>query len=204
MILKVRTTSVNQLVVLPISNTLGLKINWGESEDSKYEELIQDKNPSFRYTEIEEYDVRIRGVVQENTTFGSSETHIGKPSYKNKHIVGIENWGQNGFYAIDSFGQNLEGSIPEGLFSNCPNATGFYSTFRECRKLSGNIPENLFNEHLNAADFSYLFYNCRSLTGDAPPLWDINSVTSYSRCFEGCIALENRIDIPKSWGGLKD
>ncbi len=225
MILRIRTTTSNEEVTLPINKTGGLTIDWGETTGSEYADPNKYSFPTFTYPTAGNYKVKIKGEVEKDTVFGSYGLYV------NKNLVGIEKWGENGFYVITTLGQNiggiiptpttrsfrnvtsfertfygctdLIGNIPKTLFKYSPNATTFYYTFYGCTGLSGNIPGDLVDNCPNAQVFTSMFANCSGLTGDAPKLWNISIATNFSNCFTGCTNLTNRNQIPQSWGGDK-
>ena len=51
----------------------------------------------------------------------------------------------------------MTGSIPTGLFDNCPDVEEFGFTFSKCYKLSGDIPHGLFSKHSKAWNFDDTF-----------------------------------------------
>ncbi len=223
MTLKIRTTSNNQTVEIPISNALGLTINWdyeNDSEDFKTPSPLV--YPEFTYPIANTYQVQIKGKVGNDVTFGDPDNW-----YINEHIVGIDVWGENGFYAINNFGAHLEGNIPSptnksfenvtsfrnafnrcigltgnipaDLFANCPNLTSIRWTFGECENLTGTFPYNLLDNCPNVTDFQGAFYGCEKLTGTVPRYWDLPNAPEPFGCFCSCTGLSNFGEIPGLW-----
>ena len=52
---------------------------------------------------------------------------------------------------------NLTGSIPVGLFNNCPDVTTFEGTFYLCTGLTGSIPSGLFDNNTHVTNFFRTF-----------------------------------------------
>ena len=230
MVLIIETTSANETVKIPISNTNGLKINWDYmSNANNYETLNYALGvyPSHKYTVAKEYEVHIQGEVEPNTFFGRYEDEDeGLDFYVNDNIVGLKQWGENGFYEFKSFGgrvrgklpspsrksfinttkftgtfsfcSNLEGPIPENLFGYCPKATVFDGLFA-LSGISGNIPTKLFYNCPKAERFRLLFGGGYKLTGNFPEkIFDkCPSAVMFDDAFNGCSNLTGKA--PELW-----
>jgi len=99
--------------------------------------------------------------------------------------------------------------IPGGLFRNNKAALAFPSTFSQCINI-GEIPTGLFDNSLSARNFQDTFSmpsTDNALTGLAPKLWTWPAAFPPfsptgplgSRCFSGCVGLDNYDDIPANW-----
>ena len=90
---------------------------------------------------------------------------------------------------------NLTGSIPTGLFDNCPNVASFYNTFDGCNSLTGSIPVGLFDKCPNVLTFAYTFSGCNNLIGNIPVgLFDkCPNVTTFNSVFSNCKSLTGSI-----------
>lgn len=221
MTLIIKTTVPDEIATLPISNTTNLTINWDADTDSyNFEEPSNTTNPTHLYETAGEYEVLIKGEAVVNTNFGVSTSN-----YINPNIVGIKYWGENGFKQINSFGQNLQGTIimpstdsfknvtsfayafhncdgltgiiPEDLFANGPNIASFNSTFYNCSNLTGSIPADLFVNCPNITSFNGTFYNCSGLTGNIPKnlFADSQKVLSFQSVFNNCTGLTGSIPV---------
>ena len=213
MILSIKTTTVNEEVELPISNTTGLTINWNTKDDpNNFVAPNSGINPTNVYSQPDTYEVQIKGKVEENHYFGYD---IDKT---NENIVELKNWGENGFYYFGSFGENLKGkiptpnensfinilgfyetfsgcagltSLPANLFANCPNVEEFYRTFSDCTGLT-SLPANLFANCSNLEWCCEIFYNCTGLTSLSATLFaNCSNVESFYRTFSDCTGLTN-------------
>lgn len=173
MTLKIRTTSNNQTVEIPISNALGLTINWdyeNDSEDFKTPSPLV--YPEFTYPIANTYQVQIKGKVGNDVT-----------SFRNAFNRCI----------------GLTGNIPADLFANCPNLTSIRWTFGECENLTGTFPYNLLDNCPNVTDFQGAFYGCEKLTGTVPRYWDLPNAPEPFGCFCSCTGLSNFGEIPGLW-----
>ena len=82
-------------------------------------------------------------------------------------------------------------SIPENLFTNCPNVINFSWCFQYCSGLT-SIPETLFANNTAVKYFTHCFERCRGLTSIPENLFANNTaVTDFSGCFKGCKVLTN-------------
>ena len=215
----IETTVSNTTVTLPISNTTGLTINWNSiNNPNNFITPNRTTDPTYVYSQPGEYEVQIKGIVQENTSFGKSSL-----GYYNNNLVGIKYWGENNFTNINKLGlgirgniptpsrnsfenvksfsemfyicANLTGKIPENLFDNCPNVTTFKSVFLGCENLTGSIPTRLFSNCPNVTSFEKTFYNCTNLTGRISPGFFDNcqNTITFQQVFAFCAGLTGSI-----------
>ena len=186
MILSIKTTTVNEEVELPISNTTGLTINWNTKDDpNNFVAPNSGINPTNVYSQPDTYEVQIKGKVEENHYFGYD---IDKT---NENIVELKNWGENGFYYFGSFGKNLTGNIPTPNNNSFINTKSFNFTFVECTELT-TIPANLFVNCPNVTSFEWVFAYCANLTNLPEGLFaNCPNVEEFYRTFSDCTGLTN-------------
>ena len=197
---------------------------------------------SHEYAEKnKEYEVTIKGDI---STIMSNSAYMKVDNeyiYYLEKIIEITQWGETGlesiyldnctklrriaspsensFIKITEFRDTFSGcasltSIPEDLFSNCPNVDSFQSTFENCIGLT-SIPQNLFSNCQNVTDFDGTFSGCTNLTGEAIPLWErvdgwenldfentsewFTTIPNGHSCYRGCEKLSNYSSIPEYW-----
>ena len=122
-------------------------------------------------------------------------------SIPNTPIKGADNC-----VTVDNIFRNcsgLTGSIPAGLFDNCPliATDGFRNAFNGCLGLTGSIPANLFryNTLVGSNGFFAVFSGCSGLTGSIPAgLFDncpLVSLNGFYQSFNGCSGLTGSIPV---------
>jgi len=122
-------------------------------------------------------------------------------SIPNTPITGADNC-----VTVDNIFRNcsgLTGSIPAGLFDNCPliATDGFRNAFNGCLGLTGSIPANLFryNTLVGSNGFFAVFSGCSGLTGSIPAgLFDncpLVSLNGFYQSFNGCSGLTGSIPV---------
>ena len=142
--------------------------------------LINKQEYAKKITLEDGTDVPITGTGALNYTFAEAGDH--KVTIEFKEDV-------THFYECFYNCRGLT-SIPEKLFSNCPNVTNFGYCFSGCTSLT-SIPENLFANNTAVTNFSYCFQNCTGLTGSIPENLFANNtaVISFGNCFCLCRGL---------------
>ncbi len=197
MTLKIRTTTTNETVDLPISNTENLKINWdSENSLSSFENANKTSDPTYIYSNPGNYVVQIEGECEPGTTFGKNYYN-----YSNTNLKGIKHWGENGFYAINCLGQNLEGQIAEPSRNSFINVTNFDYAFFRCESLTGGIPENLFATATNVTSFEWTFYLANGITKALPEklFWNCPNVEDFLETFSHMESLRGPIPEKLFW-----
>ena len=184
MILGIKTTTSNEMVELPISNTTGLTINWNAKDDpNNFVAPNSGINPTNVYSQPDTYEVQIKGKVEENHYFGYN---IDKT---NENIIELKNWGENGFYYFGSFGESLTGNIPASNNNSFINILSFYETFSGCTELT-SLSVNLFANCPNVEEFNRTFYGCTGLTSLPANLFaNCPNVKWFDHTFEDCTGL---------------
>lgn len=153
----IRTSEVNELAELPLTNATGLTINWDATNPlSTFKTPNKSINPTHTYTKIGEYEVQIKGDAAENAAFGRNE-HSSEAFIDEMNLVGIKYWGENGFYEFNFSSSNLEGEIAMPSVNSFINARQFKGTFALCHRLTGVIPNNLFKNCPNVTNFDNTF-----------------------------------------------
>ncbi|MGL5690364.1 MAG: hypothetical protein ACRDD8_06015 [Bacteroidales bacterium] len=95
-------------------------------------------------------------------------------------------------------------TIPNWLFAKNTKMKTTNRMFFGCSGLSGVIPDGFLQSHSEIHDFRDMFYGCASLTGNAPNYWITHPNANGTNAFYNAVALSNRNEIPKTWGGLLD
>ncbi len=195
--LKIKTTTANETVTIPITNTNGLTIDWGIGGGP---ESVASSNPNKVYPTPNEYIVKVIGTVPANTSVGDNTYN-----YTNVNIVELIYWGENGFKEFRHFGKNLRGSIPTPSKESFKNTTRFYSVFRDSVEITGPIPHNLFILATKVTEFTTLFTGCSKLEGSIPPLLFANCplANNFPSLFSGCAKLTGIIP-PKLFDNSPD
>lgn len=193
MTLLVRTTTANEEVTLPLRNGSGLKINWNSaSNPSNFQNPVPTSSPKNIYSTPGTYEVQIQGNASSIASFGeSSMLYV----YSNPNLVGIKHWGENGFTKINSFGGNLEGTIPLPSRNSFINLVNFGGVFHKSEGLEGNIPRELFANAPNLKAVDYSFSQCSSLTGEIPGELFMNcpELDRADKTFISCSGLTGKI-----------
>ena len=105
----------------------------------------------------------------------------------------------------------VDGSIPEDLFSDFPDATNFEKCFMVITDMV-TIPKYIFANNTKVTNFSQCFNMCFNLTtmsidNDGTPIYNRSGegkegytiVTSYQDCFSNCDSIEGYDQIPAGW-----
>ncbi len=221
MALIIRTDYSNETVELPISNTIGLTINWDTQKNpNNFVNPNRTTDPTYTYSQAGEYEVQIKGTCLSDVTFGgySVVDMDNEIVYENRNIVELKAWGENGFKKIRTVGTYLEGtiplpskksfdniesfdytfaffeslhSIPPELFVNCPSVKEFAGTFGGCETIQ-NIPKNLFINCPNVTSFYGTFGLCTSLEEIPANLFkNCPNVTTFMGTFYICESLKS-------------
>lgn len=144
--------------------------------------LGKQKDDSYKYT------INVKDESKSNTEFEGIS-----------NIVEIKSWGENNFSAIGCLGKNSRGKISSPSKNSFVNVVSFESTFAHCRELEGVIPEDLFSNCQKVTSFKNTFNSCFNLTGNAPNLWIGDQNLMGHGCFNSCQGLSNFILIPYPW-----
>lgn len=208
------------------------QVDWGDgtTETGITNDNISTKS-KHQYQNTGTYNIKIKGKYESLECSSSSSDAENYDKLKK-----IKQWGTTGLKYINfDYGNNLNEiasptensfvnlvgiwfsyakiqSIPENLFTNCPNVTSFYNTFKECSNLT-SIPAKLFDNCENVENFLHTFFGCASLTGNAPELWKRGTNSEENNyvgnpdgrnCFAGCEGLENYDVIPHYWKSMDE
>ncbi len=163
MVLLFETYSNNEEVVLPISNTQNLTINWDlDDENSVAEPANKTQNPTHLYQNSGLHKVQIIGEAEPGTSIGGlPEWEYDNDSYINDHIIGIEVWGENNFEKIHSFGENIHGEIPLPSINSFKYVTEFKRTFQREIHMVSEVEEDVKYEYaVNLSNDDVNFESC--------------------------------------------
>ena len=196
--------------------TFDFDVDWGDGNTT--ESITNDSielKATHRYEETGEKRVTITGsyeVLSGGTRLGTSTR---------KKLIRVEQWGTTGLKEIEldyfenlteiatptensfkdlvsiNFSNSPLKSIPERLFTNCPNVTSFSYTFSNTNITS--IPENLFVNCPNVTNFTETFRGTAitSLPENLFAHVDWDKVEYLSKCFTGCRNLRGKA--PELW-----
>ena len=145
MTLIMRISEPGETVILPISNTTGLTINWdaGEDEEENENNYITPYptiNPTYTYSEPGDHEVRIKGIALPGTSFGydvdidrwmedyqySQELELIAIETK---LIKVKYWGENNFEKIGFLGSRIQDNIGIPSKNSFANITNFDFTF---------------------------------------------------------------------------
>lgn len=102
-------------------------------------------------------------------------------------------------YASSLFSNTAIQTIPDDLFSYCPDLLDVSYTFSSCKKLL-SIPSNIFVNNHAIADMQWTFSWLSGITGPAPELWVTHAdVKNHTGTFVHSDKLSNWADIPDDW-----
>ena len=219
MILAVKTKNPGQTVTLPISNTTGLSINWGEDESSDFQVQDGNPNPSFNYLTANTYEVQIKGTAAPGASIGIyvDIEEIGpeiQATLMEFPVVGIRSWGENGFSKFYNIAFGLEEEIPLPTKNSFKHVEEFNGTFmfmgikslieagvsdpREVLpSVLFEIPENFFGYCPQVKFFENMFFQSFSLIGNIPERLfnNCSTVESFHSTFHNCFNLEGNITL---------
>jgi len=181
--LEVTTTGINQNMTIGFDGPVDMTIYWGDGTD----QTTTNTSITHTYSSAGTYTLRLKGMAS-RISFSNADAQ--------SRLTGILSKVQ-GITGITSFNHtfrscsNLQGSIPPGLFDNCPLVTSFSCTFHECSGLTGQIPAGLFDNNPLVTNFNITFSYCSGLSGPIPAgLFDYNTeVTTFNFTFQLCSGL---------------
>lgn len=198
----IRTTEDNQKIHLPISNTLGLQVNWHAKNNpnnfvnfneietidvSDYYYKIEHDYPVHTYAQSGNYEIQIKGTSQANTVIGN--TFHNYPYNDNYELIELKYWGENGFSAFNSLGKNLTTRIPSPTKKSFANTVNFDNAFTYAENIT-EIPENLFVNASEARSFYSTFEKCYNLKTIPENLFiTLVNAVSYNLTFKECFTL---------------
>lgn len=202
MILRVRTTTPNYRVSIPIDVRPGrLTICWNSQNNEQTDQFIPIETiidydtglsaVSNVYATPGEYIVKIRGNLNKNPYDLPVRIGLTGDDFYKSDIIKIDSWGENGFTIINNLSKNLEGEIPIPSKKSFESCLDLGELFGSCFKLTGEIPENLFANCPNVNHFYKTFAFCQGLTGTIPEKLFINcsNVKSFNNTFSYCTSL---------------
>lgn len=203
MTLEVKVYAPDNQILLPISDTTNLLVNWDAKGDpDNFVPVDPSALPAYNYPDPGTYEVQIKGVAKEGTSI-SNDFEFQKGGgiiidFAIRNITRIKYWGENGFSAINGFGPELTGTIPIPSKNSFINVIDFNSLFAGST-ITGSIPPNLFSNCPKVTSFSNAFLGCFGLSGEIPQTLFDNcpNVTNFGYTFANCTGLTGKA--PALW-----